>query len=307
MGKRLCALAFIKTLNCTGHAQADDQQASLLGMSEPAESEVDPTEACGQCPSCRKLESGSHPDFKIVEPEAGIIKVEQIREVEEVLSLKPFEGRLSTVIIDRAECMNQSAANAFLKTLEEPSPYSLIVLISSRPDWLPITIRSRCLRVNFSPLGEADTDAVLKRATRGAHHCGALSMGRPGICIDRDLAKERKKFLASLAGAESDEGGKAPWKDREDIEQWLDMALVFLRDLYVVKVTKREGSLINKDMASELAAMSRGASVQAIMQCYAGLMEMRGRLQFNLNKGIAWNRAMTLFEGLNVNGQHHRA
>ena len=82
-------------------------------------------------------------------PEKGEIRVDEIRMIEDVISLAPYEGKRKVVIVDDAETMNPSAANAFLKTLEEPPPQSIIILISASPDRLPETIRSRCSRINF--------------------------------------------------------------------------------------------------------------------------------------------------------------
>ena len=93
-----------------------------------------------------------HPDLLVISPEGGQIRIEEIRSINDTLSLKPFEGRWKVVVVDEASTMNPYAANAFLKTLEEPPKDSLIILVSSNPERLPDTIRSRCSRVNFTPL-----------------------------------------------------------------------------------------------------------------------------------------------------------
>src|SRR5919109_2030307 len=141
IGKKLIALEFGKILNC-------------VSTYESGEADLKNT-AC-DCPSCRKIEKGIHPDVLLVEYKGTKdIKVDQIREeVEEKLYFRPFEGRFKVAILDEAERMNQNAQNAFLKTLEEPPPDSVIILITSQPQSLLPTIRSRCQLLEFSPLPE---------------------------------------------------------------------------------------------------------------------------------------------------------
>src|SRR3990172_7806680 len=148
IGKRLAALNFAKVLNCL--SPVDDQQP----------------DACDACDSCRKIDAGSHPDLVTVSPEKDEIRVDEIRALEDTLSFKPFEGRKKVVIVDDADRMNQSAANAFLKTLEEPPDESLIILVASNPDRLPETIRSRCSRIRFAPLSLQACREVIQRALR---------------------------------------------------------------------------------------------------------------------------------------------
>ncbi|MBS1113480.1 MAG: polymerase subunit gamma and tau, partial [Nitrospirae bacterium] len=138
IGKKLTAINLAKALNCL---QPRTHVSRLTTY-----------DCCDACSSCKKIDANIHPDFTLILPENGQIRIEEIRAIDSTLSLKAFEGTYKTVIIDDADTLNQSAANAFLKTLEEPPADSLIVLISSNPDRLPDTIRSRCSRINFMPL-----------------------------------------------------------------------------------------------------------------------------------------------------------
>ncbi|HDK41429.1 MAG TPA: DNA polymerase III subunit delta', partial [Nitrospirae bacterium] len=146
IGKKLTAVNFAKTLNCRNNA--DD---SLFTAGEKEKSAVE-ADSCDNCSSCVKIDKRSHPDVFFIAPENGQIKVNAIRRLEESLSYKAFEGNWKIAVIDGAETLNQSAANAFLKTLEEPPGRSVLVLISSMPELVPLTVRSRCQRINFSPL-----------------------------------------------------------------------------------------------------------------------------------------------------------
>jgi len=282
IGKKFAALNLARALNCLDPVDAGGAR-----------------DACGRCASCRKIDSGSHPDFVLLAPENSLIKVEQVRRLEEALSYKSFEGGLKVAVVDEAETMNASAANAFLKTLEEPPPGSLIILVSSRPDKLPATIRSRCSRINFRPLSPADCGKVLGKAGRESEALHRLSMGRPGLAAREDLLAERESFLDVLRRMLSGEG-KPVWAERRDMERWIDMALIFLRDMAAAKVAGTSAALINGDMAERLRAMGARASLEGIIECNEKLGRLRDALLFNLNKGITWNYASSLMGELNI-------
>src|SRR4029453_9163397 len=120
-GKRRTAIAVAQNVNCT----------------QPVHSSSIAIDACGHCSSCSRIARGVHPDVLIVAPgDSGAIKIEQVRDVVDRTGYRPFEGRRRVVIIDEAEAMVDAAQNALLKTLEEPPPASVFVLISSMPDAL---------------------------------------------------------------------------------------------------------------------------------------------------------------------------
>jgi DNA polymerase-3 subunit delta' len=111
--------------------------------------EADPP--CGRCGHCRRVASGEHPDFTVVgrDPESklGQISITQVRDLAAQLALSSYEGRGTVVVLDPADALNRNAANALLKTLEEPRPDAHLVLLSNAPSLLPATIRSRCQRL----------------------------------------------------------------------------------------------------------------------------------------------------------------
>jgi DNA polymerase-3 subunit delta' len=186
VGKKLIAVGFAKLLNCVGGGRASDERC--------------------ECASCRKIEKGIHPDVILIEF-AGVknIKVEQVRdEIEERLYLRPFEGRYKIVIVDESERMNQSAQNAFLKTLEEPPPGSVIILVSSHPDYLLPTLRSRCQTIEFNALPEELIVGVLRERSDmpsdQALLTSRLSGGSIGKALDfdGDLLEWRKELMTKL-------------------------------------------------------------------------------------------------------------
>lgn len=108
-------------------------------------------DACGQCPSCQSIAIGKHPDVHTVKPESKSrrIQIEQIRDFTSAIALKAMSARVKAGIVTDADCMNEAAQNAFLKTLEEPPANTIIILLTAEPQRLLPTILSRCLRISF--------------------------------------------------------------------------------------------------------------------------------------------------------------
>ena len=114
-------------------------------------------DACGRCDSCRRIAAGNHPDIHWVRPESKSrrITVDQLREFERAVNLKAATARVKVGLIVDAECLNEEASNAFLKTLEEPPAQTIIILLTAEPQRLLPTILSRCLRIGFGPVARA--------------------------------------------------------------------------------------------------------------------------------------------------------
>ncbi|MBI5205300.1 MAG: DNA polymerase III subunit delta' [Nitrospirae bacterium] len=321
IGKKFTAVNFAKTLNCQqlagkrGSGEARGPELPDFSASELANLRTSGLQAdcCDECPSCKKIDSQTHPDFMMITPEKSEIRVEEVRAIEEALSFAPYEGKRKVVIVDEAEAMNASAANAFLKTLEEPPPQSIIILIASSPERLPETIRSRCSRVNFLPLSPEKCEEVIKEAVkRGSGEAGKgkdnlkssesadsrtsellstvsrLSMGRPGLALSNDLIEERDWFIRLFRGMVNGEN-KETWGDKEEIEKWFDYAITVLRDTAVFKITGQENMLINIDLKDSIAGMSKTIELKDIIESYIKLTFLKGYLRFNLNKSITWN------------------
>jgi DNA polymerase-3 subunit delta' len=269
-------------------------------------------DACGVCQSCRKIDAGTHPDLNVISPEKGEIRVDEIRTIEDALSFKAYEGRKKVVIVDDADLMNQSAANAFLKTLEEPPQESLIILVASNPDRLPETIRSRCSCIRFTPLSHGACREVMTAIQDQNVKAGRkdkerpeiadaqlpavirLSMGRPGIVLTSDPLKDREVFITFLQNMIR--GIPEIWTDRNEMEQWLDMMSVVLRDMMVLKITGDSEALFNADMTGSLSEMSKGATIESLLTCYYGINILKKKLNFNLNRSITWNYTASLLK-----------
>ncbi len=120
-------------------------------------------DACGDCRSCRALERGEHPDVARLQRQGREIKIDQVRDATARLRYEPVLGRSKVLLVLEADRLREEAANALLKTLEEPSSRTHFVLVSSRPQLLLHTIRSRCQTLRFGPLAEEDLTSILER------------------------------------------------------------------------------------------------------------------------------------------------
>ena len=139
--------------------------AEICAASLICENPID-GEPCGTCESCKLMAAKSHPDFYVVEPEetktARNIKIGQIRDLQREAFLRPIQADRRVVIIDGAEFMNKAAANCILKTLEEPPSQTIFILLTANRAGLLLTIRSRCMTINFEKLTPAQIQKYLK-------------------------------------------------------------------------------------------------------------------------------------------------
>lgn len=300
IGKRLTAVNFAKALNCRREkedslfAAGEDQDSGTLHM--------DQIDACDACPSCVKIERENHPDFFFIGPEGdgGQITVAAIRQLEESLSYKSFEGSWKIAVIDNADRLNQSAANAFLQTLEEPSPRSMLILVSSRPDMIIGTIRSRCQRLNFSPLPVDTMGRLLEKKFEDLDHEQArmlsmLSGGRLGYALDENLVEQRDRSLDVLFHM-LDLPEKDVWDSKDEMEQWFDWVQLWMRDIAIYRITGRADLLINKDKTDEIAELCREAEIRDVLKLARELYNIKRRLYFNLNKQLTINYTSLLLK-----------
>ncbi len=253
VGKHTLALKLAQALNCEGE--------------EPP---------CGRCEPCRRIAAGIHADVQTVtvqeaeeedERRKGI-HVSQIRELERVTALKPFQGRSRVVIIDPADEMNTSAQNAFLKALEEPPPQVVFVLVTADESRLLPTIRSRCRRLELRMPSVADVEAALRdRGVDGerARLLARLSAGRIGwaleVAADPSLLERRReslsqaRALASMSVAQrlelaerlAQDFRRRPESLLAELEAWRD----WWRDVLIVQAGAEDG-VANVDRLPDL-------------------------------------------------------
>ena len=127
---------------------------------------------CGHCSQCRRVVAGEHPDFSVLgtDPDLKLaqISITQIRDLSEQLALSSYEGRGTVVALDPADALNRNAANALLKTLEEPRADAHLILLTAAPSLLPATIRSRC-QILAVPAPDRDAALAWLGAQKPAH------------------------------------------------------------------------------------------------------------------------------------------
>lgn len=301
IGKKLAAVNFAKALNCTGRAGGADLFI-FDGEEGTAEKKTLFKDACDKCSSCIKIDKGIHPDVFTISPEGDgrQIKVSAIRQLEESLSYKPFEGEWKIAIIDDADRLNQSSSNAFLQTLEEPSQKSILILISSRPDMLLATIRSRCQRVNFTPLPIDTMSRLLQEKHTEFDHeqasiLSTLSGGRLGYALSENLVAQRDwsfDIFVQMLGSLEDN----MWEDRNAMEDWFEWGQLLLRDIAVYRATGRADLIINMDRMDEIRNISQGSTLKNILKLSREFYTIKERLHFNLNIQLTFNYTSLLLK-----------
>lgn len=292
VGKRLVALGFAKILNCLTPASVRPVNSDKAGC---------------DCNSCRKIDKGIHPDVFVIEYK-GLrdIKVDQIREdVEERLYFKPFEGRYKVAIVDEADRMSHSAQNAFLKTLEEPPGESIVILITSSPQSLLPTIRSRCQSLQFDgiPIEFIVEELRTRRGISSEESTiiAFLSEGSLGraLKLDVEILSDRNELISRLSRVKTDFASSvlgvvesilsgSSNDDNERLKIYLEFILLWLRDLINVKIGLDEDLLMNKDLISVSQEYASRHSLEKILEKLTFVEHVSNSiLRLNANKQIA--------------------
>jgi DNA polymerase-3 subunit delta' len=293
VGKRRAALAVATAVNCQQPRSADPSSASH-GLEQ---------DACGECAACRRIARGVHPDVIVIEPgDTGTIKIEQVRDVVDRAGYRPFEGRRRVVVIDEADAMVTAAQNALLKTLEEPPSASIFILVSSIPDSLLGTVRSRCPRLRFGPLSPAEIAEILMRdheytetEARAAAADAGGSVGRALSAESADLTEARgaAQRILEQAARGTDPGrrieamkdlvGKkgSSGSERDQLAACLRATASLLRDLGLLAVRADASTLANADLQRELSALSRSYDGDRATQAYGAVDRALAALERN--------------------------
>lgn len=290
-GRRSTALALIASLFC--------QQPEGDG------------EACGVCPSCKKLAAGNHPDLHLLQPlpDKRDISIEQVRELQQMLALRPFEAKRKACLIEPAERMSAGAANALLKTLEEPPGHGLLILLSNQADLLLSTVRSRCQHLRFAPLEVADLTGLLERqgmepavaAAVAPLAGGSLDQARN---LDGDEAKTvRQTLLEALQQVRHQQvatvfdtserlaGG------RDETLELFSLLLSLLRDMLLLR-TAAGTRIANGFMAEKLRGEADRFIPGRLMEALELALETRRAIQGNVNPKLALDRYLLRYSRL---------
>lgn len=258
-------------------------------------------EACGLCKSCRLLQAGSHPDHFLLEPEEAdkAIRVDQVRELVEFVGQTAQLGGRKVVLLEPAEAMNPNAANALLKSLEEPSGESVLLLVSHQPSRLLPTIRSRCVQQACPLPGAADSLAWLRGALpeqtdeelgellvlAGGSPLSALRLHGEGVREQRARVVEGvKQLLKQQAGAS------------QLAEAWNGVPLLLLFDWFCdwsllilrYQLTGDERGLGLDDMARVVRYLAEKSTQPRVLAMQGWLLAQRQKVlaKANLNRAL---------------------
>jgi DNA polymerase-3 subunit delta' len=299
IGKKLFALEIARALNCR----------SPQGV-----------EGCGSCPSCVRIGKFNYPQSSESEDWKGIIPtdhadvgmvvapkrvllVDQMRLIEREANYRPYEGKARVFLIEDADKLNDSSANALLKVLEEPPHTSHIILLTSRPDMLLPTMRSRCHLIRFSSLSPEEIESHLvknKIASAGEAHIRArVARGSLGRAVAQDFAgfsAQRTAMLRVLQVLRVDEDRIQLLRSAEELnetkykdeyESRLDILEMLIRDAWMLALQTPEESVVNQDLLPQLKKISAGLDSRRPAGWISQIEEMREQLIVNINRKAA--------------------
>ncbi len=279
IGRTTLALAFAQALLC----EAEDKP-------------------CGACRACRRIAGGIHPDVWLVEPQEGLLRVDQVREVAREASRRPVEASRRVFILTHMERAHPSAANALLKTLEEPPAHVLIILTAAAEDVILPTIVSRCQVLALRPVPE-DTLVNALREQWGMEEQEAillarLSGGRPGWALrtreDATFWKLREEAF-DLVRTFAENGSR--WVRLQASERWarldgdqrlalLGLLQLIYRDILVIQ-ENGEDAVRNVDRETTLRAWAEQLAREDVAAFLRRLMDTQRYLQGYVNARLA--------------------
>jgi len=252
---------------------------------------------CGACQGCQLFHAGTHPDYRRIEPEkpGKAIPIDTIRAFIETGSLTAQAGNYKITIIEPADSLNVAAANALLKTLEEPVPYTLMILVTARPGRLPATIRSRCQTFQFAvpERGMAAQWLAAKGTAADPELLLDLSSGAPlqAQALDESEALRLRQtmleeFIGIFNGRAKPVTVAARWckLDQQQVLHWLSSWIV---DLIRLKMSSGAQGLINSDQKERLQALARKLELKALYNLLDQTFESIRTLGSQLNSQMA--------------------
>jgi len=269
---------------------------------------------CGHCDSCHLVSTGNHPDLLMVkrlpkrpprrtktgEPElATVIAVDQIRAMSHLAGQSARLGGRRVILIDEAERMNANAQNALLKTLEEPAPRVIMILVASRPQLLLPTVRSRCLSIRFAALRTADLAQLLERMgydPQEASSRAALADGCPGLAIEMDVETQltrREQLLSTMermatSSCSLDDipplAALVAGRNEEDLMAGFSLLQGLLRDAARAAADSVDSALVHQDIAPRLKRLGVEIGQVRAAKLVESVDRARNSSRFNVNR-----------------------
>jgi DNA polymerase-3 subunit delta' len=256
---------------------------------------------CGICSSCRKLVTGNHPDVRIFDSDDQPLRIDHIRELQRELSLSPNEGQYRVALLCNFERATNSAANALLKTLEEPASPVILILTAADSGTLLPTIVSRCQILTLRPLSTSLVVEALQTRWGAdlaqAELLAQLAVGRPGWAIraldDQELLERRERHLQELlellAGSRVDRLSYAHRVSRDPVllKEVLTQWLTLWRDLLLLQSGAAQTKIMNLDWQEKLQSLARQTSVTQAAEMVARLRLALMNLERNVNPRLS--------------------
>ncbi|MDR1558527.1 MAG: DNA polymerase III subunit delta' [Clostridiales bacterium] len=275
MGKSTLAKALAKTLQC----------------------EAGGTDACGSCVSCRTFESGNHPDIFNVITDKKSIGVDDIRDqVIKPMETRPYRYRYKIFIIGGADTMTMAAQNALLKTIEEPAPYGLFLLLSENYNAFLPTVISRCVVFRLKPLSEENVANYLTGkdiSEDQARFYSGFSQGNIGRALRLSSSQaftEMRETVVSLTQAlrrldmpEIFARFHVLETYKEDIQELLDLLMLWYRDVIIMKETDNARFLIQPDKKNEIYAEAQATDLSCLYKKFDAIWQAKRNLKQNGN------------------------
>ena len=276
-GKKMLANLFAMTLLCE------------TGDNEP----------CGKCHSCKQAESGNHPDIiRVTHEKPNSISVDDIRtQVNNTVDIKPYQGPYKVYIIPQADMMTPQAQNAILKTIEEPPSYAVFLLLTENAETLLPTINSRCVMLKLRNI----KDTLIKKYLMEnleipdykADMCTAFAQGNMGRAIMlansdhfNEIREEAVQLLKHISEMELNEivaAVKNISVYKLEITDYLDIIMIWYRDVLLYKATKEIDKVVFKDQLQSIKEQARKSSYEGIELILESLEKAKARLKANVN------------------------
>lgn len=284
-GKMMLAQAFAKAILC---------QQSFLNKNE--------VNGCGICKSCLQIESNNHPDLIYVTHEKASIGVEDIRtQVNNDIMIKPYASSRKIYIMDDAEKMTEGAQNALLKTIEEPPAYAVVILLVNNMTALLPTIRSRCVQLNLRPVAKQQIKSLLMEVYRIPDYLAEISAsfsnGNVGKAIQYATSEEFSNIKTTVVSLtmklfdlhlyEIVTKIKEIAEDKIKITQYLDLMMMWYRDVLLYKATQMEHGIMFTEELSSIKHQAHTLSYEKLETIMGAIDQAKIRIKANVNFDIA--------------------
>ena len=256
---------------------------------------------CKECVSCRQMESGNQPDVIWVTREKASLGVDEIREqLCNTMDIKPFSSPYKIYLVPEAEKMTEAAQNALLKTIEEPPEYGIVILMTSNISALLPTIQSRCLTMEFRPLSTAVVESFVKEHCQvpdyQARASAAFAQGNLGKAMryakSEDFIERKDHIISLLRHVEQMDLSEmlSVIKDlgtrKDEVRDYIDLMVLWYRDVLLFKATKDINQLLFQDEASYISREASHRSYEKIEEILQAFEKAKVRLRANVNFDI---------------------